>query len=342
MERAKTRAGGTSDLIVELGTLAFASRLRRLHERLVKDVGRVYAGLGFRFQPRWFLAVYRLHTAGHQGVTELASCLSLSHAAINQMAAELTQAGWMVKSRQRGDDRKRMLGLTRRGKALAVRLEPVWEEIRQATLELFKEAGADPLRHLAAVEGALDKQSVYNRVRRVRGESLEPPLEIVDYRPRFKKYFDALNRAWLEEYFTVEPEDDRLLADPKGKIINRGGAVLFAKLGDRIVGTCALIRHDPREFELAKMAVDPSARRQGIGRELAEAVIDRARRAGGKRLFLLTSEKLKAALELYRNTGFRSAPLPRELAAKYKRCTVAMDLELGSSARPRKRRTQNG
>jgi GNAT superfamily N-acetyltransferase/DNA-binding MarR family transcriptional regulator len=341
MSETGTPPGRAPDIVEELGPLALASRLKRLHERLARDAAQVYTDLGFRFQPRWFLPVYCLHRHGPASVTELAASLGLSHPAINQAAAELAEAGWLTGARHRTDDRKRMLKLTRQGKTLALRLEPVWEEIRRATVGLFLEAGADPLAQLAAVEHALNRLSIYDRVRKARGDRLELPTDIVDYQPRFKKHFDSLNRAWLTEYFHVEPEDERLLSDPKGTIINRGGAVLFALQGERIVGTCALIRHAPGDFELAKMAVDPSARRQGIGRKLVEAIVERARASGGKHLFLLSSEKLQAALALYRETGFSPAPLPRELAAKYERCTVAMDFNLGASPQPQKRKTKS-
>lgn len=341
MDRSNASRGRATDVVEELGPLAFASRLKRLHERLAKDAGRVYSDLGFRFHPRWFLSVYSLHVHGPASVTELAARLGLSHAAINQTASELIRAGWLAEARHRGDVRKRILRLTRQGKTGAKRLEAVWEDIRVATVELFREAGVDPLPQLTAIERALDGLGIYGRVRRVRGESVDEPVQIMEYRSKYKKHFSALNRAWLAEYFEVEPEDERLLADPKRKIIDRGGAVLFAEQGGRVVGTCALIRHSARDFELAKMAVDPQAQRQGIGRKLADAIIERARRSGGKRLFLLTSDKLKAARRLYVETGFKPAPLPRDLAARYRRCTIAMDLDLHGAGTSTKRRIKD-
>ena len=48
------------DLIRKLGPLAFASRLKRLSERLMKDVALVYKDLNVDFQPRWFPVLYLL------------------------------------------------------------------------------------------------------------------------------------------------------------------------------------------------------------------------------------------------------------------------------------------
>jgi hypothetical protein len=67
--------------------MAFASRLKRLHERLIRDVSRLYQGLGFAFEPRWFLLFYSLSVRKPASITELAAALSQSHAAANQVAA---------------------------------------------------------------------------------------------------------------------------------------------------------------------------------------------------------------------------------------------------------------
>jgi len=337
--RTGTESGAATGQVIDLlGPMAFASRLKRLHERLIRDVGRLYEGLGFDFEPRWFLLFYSLHARGPASITEFAAALSQSHAAINQVAGELLAAGLVDEIRQRGDDRKRLLRLSPRGRKLASRMMPIWQEVGRATSELFRDSGVDMVAGLSATERALDEASIYDRVRLARGESLLPPIEILEYRAAFKKHFQELNHSWLREHFTVEPEDEKLLSDPRGRIVNRGGAVLFAAAGEEIVGTCALIRHSDSDYELAKMAVSEKARRHGVGRALGLATIDRASRLGGRRLFLLTSERLPAALSLYKKLGFRNCPMPAQAAAKYKRSTMAMDLALTPRARSGMRR----
>lgn len=316
--------------------MAFASRLKRLHERLIRDVGRLYQGLGFEFEPRWYLLFYSLHEHGPASITALASSLSQSHAAVNQVAGELLDAGLVAEVRERGDERKRLLRLTPRGRKLAARMVPLWQEIGKATRELFRDSGCNLVADLRTIEAALDQASIYDRVRVARGESLVPPIDIVDYRPAYKKHFRELNTVWLREHFTVEPEDEKMLSNPRGRIVNRGGAVLFASAEGEIVGTCALIRHSASDFELSKMAVAESARGHGVGRALGKASIDRAARLGGRRLFLLTSEKLPAAIALYRKLGFKDCPMP-EAASHYKRSTMAMELALSRNANSRTR-----
>lgn len=155
-------------------------------------------------------------------------------------------------------------------------------------------------------------------------------MEIADYRPAFKKHFRALNERWLTEHLEVEPEDAAVLADPNGRIVKRGGHILFALRRGEVIGTCALIRHASGELELAKMAVAPAHRNRGIGTSLAVAAIERALRSGARTLYLRTHPNLAAARHLYHRVGFRSigsGPLP---PAEVRRAAVTMRLHRGA------------
>lgn len=69
----------------------------------------------------------------------------------------------------------------------------------------------------------------------------------------------------------------------------------------------ALARLIVDEAELLLVAVDPAARRLGIGRELVEAVATQARDCGGVTLFLEVREGNLPAVQLYKSTGFTVA-----------------------------------
>jgi ribosomal protein S18 acetylase RimI-like enzyme len=131
-------------------------------------------------------------------------------------------------------------------------------------------------------------------------------ISIVSYDARYKSDFKRLNEAWIREYFQMEETDHKVLDYPEQYIIDTGGEILFAVEGDTVTGTCALIRMDdgPFDFELAKMAVDPMFRGRGIGQQLGEAIIERARILGAKTVFLESNTILAAAISLYRKLGF--------------------------------------
>ena len=145
-------------------------------------------------------------------------------------------------------------------------------------------------------------------------------IEIISYRPEYADDFKRISYTWIDKYFGIEEEDRNLMEAHKTEIIDKGGAILFAKLGNEIVGTCALIRYNDELYELAKMGVDEAHQGKKIGRKLAEAILEKARRLGARKVFLESSTQLVAALALYKKLGFQ--PDPELGVSPFSRCNV--------------------
>lgn len=140
-----------------------------------------------------------------------------------------------------------------------------------------------------------------------------PALRIVPFDPALREHFYRLNEAWLRKYFYVEEIDHRVLSNPETEILQPGGTILFAMLGEDVVGTCALMPEGDSAdaggvYELTKMAVDEQRQGLGIGRALMEAAISEFQRRGGLTLFLETNSKLIPAVRLYESMGFEHQP----------------------------------
>jgi len=136
----------------------------------------------------------------------------------------------------------------------------------------------------------------------------------------------ALNEAWITKLFALEPKDVEVLGDPEGKIISRGGQVLFVAEDGKIAGCCALMAMGDGGFEVAKMAVDDAFKGRGLGRALMAACVERAKAAGATRLYLETNSSLAPALALYRAFGFVEITPPEP--SPYARADVVMELRL--------------
>lgn len=320
-------------LIEELEELALATRLRRLADRLQDDVSKVYEEHAVAVRSRWFPLLASLDREAPRSIADLSRDLGLTHTAVIQIAAAMTRAGLVNSSSDHEDRRRRLLRLTPGGERATARLRPLWGEIRHATAEIIAESGHDLLAAVAAVEARLDDRSM---VERLRGRVHGGDAEIVDFEPEHAGIFRALNLAWLEELFSVEPEDRAILEDPQGRILADGGAILLARLGDEIVGTVALKRRGPDLVELAKMTVAASYRGRGLGRQLGEAALARARIMGAATVILFTSPRLAPAIELYRSLGFTDTVTSPAGVERYQRCTIAMQLELGHTSKRRR------
>lgn len=155
-------------------------------------------------------------------------------------------------------------------------------------------------------------------------------LTIHEFSDELAPCFYAINAEWITAMFALEQTDIYVLENPRERIIEPGGTILFIEAaGLGIVGTCALQQTSPGKFELTKMGVTGSARGLKAGEALLAAMIERARAMDAQQLYLLTNHKCEAAIHLYEKAGFRHDPgIMAQYGARYARCDVAMDYPL--------------
>ena len=124
------------------------------------------------------------------------------------------------------------------------------------------------------------------------------------YKEQYASSFKLLNLQWIEAFFEVEQEDLKILMDPKGYVIDKGGEIFFAISDGIVIGTSAMVYIEPGIYELAKMAVTKKFQGKGVGRMLMKKSLEFARNSHAKEIFLVTNDKLLPALELYKSSGF--------------------------------------
>lgn len=304
----------------DMGLLSLGSQLKAVSDQLYAMADEVYARHGIELQSRWFPVLRLLHDRGPLTVGEIATAVGQTHSAISQLTTRLVRDGWVSTASDPGDKRTRRLTLTAKAEDALQAAKPLWRAMREGLEQRVREAGLDAgvLRQLEQVAAPGLADIIAAKVRAHQQEA----VRIVPLRPELREHFYRLNAIWLERYFVLEPYDIEVMSNPEA-IVEHGGAVLFALLGDEVVGTCALKQHAPGEYELTKMGVDPAVQGVGIGRKLIEAAIAEFERLGGRELFLETNTRLESATHLYERTGFEHQPAIRE-GSPYDRANVYM------------------
>lgn len=123
--------------------------------------------------------------------------------------------------------------------------------------------------------------------------------EIETARQLFIEYQEFLGEDLCFQGFEQE------LASLPGKYADPTGAMLLAKLNEKVIGCVAVRPLKDSSCEMKRLFVRTEAQGHSAGRKLAEAIIEKARLLGYKKMQLDTLERLVPALKLYKSLGFR-------------------------------------
>lgn len=297
-------------------------------ETLTHDAAGIYGLYGVNIKPKWFPVFYSLVDEEPKSVTTIAREIGQSHPSVSTIVKEMIKAGLIVSVVDKADRRCSLITLTDYGKCLSQELISELRDVERAVEQISAECDNDLWGAIADWEKALARKSIFARVKEIKEQREDSEVEIVAYQPLFKQVFYELNRKWIEQYWELEAYDIEVLENPEKHILAKGGHIFVALYNGFPIGVCALCRmpeESPYDFELAKLAVNNSVQRKGIGRKLCEAVINKARELGANKLFLESNTRLKPAIALYRKLGFTELP---EYHPAYARGNIQMELSI--------------
>lgn len=142
-----------------------------------------------------------------------------------------------------------------------------------------------------------------------------PETELMVADSRF--WLDAV-REILQEYAETLGIDlcfqnfEAELAGLPGDYAEPDGLLLLALVDGEVAGCGAFRRLTdvdyPNACEMKRLYVRKPFRRFGLGRQMAEALLDHAREAGYSTMLLDTLDDMEAARELYTSLGFSEVP----------------------------------
>ncbi|MDA8425053.1 MAG: GNAT family N-acetyltransferase [Treponema sp.] len=274
----------------------------------------------YRFDTRLTLTEARtLFEIGRRGVhtqSGLRAELKVDGGYLNRIVKALAAQGLIAARKDEADGRVLLLELTPRGREVAASIDEASDLEAESLVAGLRESKLRSLvDHLRAAERILEGRASQSPliVRVGRGTKL------ATVRVLMREY-----AAFLGVDLGFQGFEDELAklpgayAPPAGALflayLRGAGAVAegAASEGDRAEGDaepagCVALRPlDADCCEMKRLFVRPEYRGYGLGRALAERVIEEARQAGYRRMRLDTLERLGGAVALYRSLGFRA------------------------------------
>ena len=130
----------------------------------------------------------------------------------------------------------------------------------------------------------------------------DSPAEFESVRAIFREYAASLGVDLCFQNFEAE------LRELPGDYAEPAGCLLLALVDGALAG-CGAFRALPEAdqanaCEMKRLYVRPAFRRFGLGRMIAQALMDEARRGGYSAILLDTLDDMEAARELYASLGF--------------------------------------
>ncbi len=320
------------DILTRVGYLGIASRLKRLADKLHSDAMGAFNTRGYPIQTTHFPLIAALEAYGPLSVGAAAETIGISQPALTRIYTAVQKMGLTDTRPIDGDKRHKEIFFTPAGEALVADMKAnFWPDVTAAAQALCALGAGDFLDHIAHIEAGLAESPLHDRIET---QSDSNGLRIVEFTDALAPHFDSLTREWVEDMFALEAEDIAIIENPRERIIDKGGIILFVEdetLG--IIGTCALMPSGDDAFELTKMGVSSRARGKGAGAFIMKKVLQRARRMNMRELFLLTNSKCEAAIHIYEQVGFKhDDDIMQRYGHRYERCNVTMSFALAQPA----------
>jgi DNA-binding MarR family transcriptional regulator/GNAT superfamily N-acetyltransferase len=278
------------------------AEVREFNRFYTRIIGLLQEGL---LRSRYTLAevrvLFELSQRDSTEVADLRRTLDLDAGYLSRMLGQLDAGGLVTRQRSTGDARRQTAALTDRGRAvfadLAARSS---DQVRELLAKLTETDRRRLVGAMATIRQVLDRESPRERLVVLRdllpgeiGWVVQRHGALYDQEYGWDDTFEAMVAGIMAEYAAAH--------DPRRE------AAWIAEVDGSPVGCIMCVRDDDTTARLRVLLVEPDARGMGVGSRLVDECLRFAKRAGYRRIVLLTYDALADARRIYQRAGFQLA-----------------------------------
>jgi DNA-binding MarR family transcriptional regulator len=238
----------------DAGLLILGTRLKRISDRFLNEVSKIYTKQNISFETVWFPVLFLLDKRESMSLTGISNELEVSHSAVSQMINQLQGKRIVDIQQDKSDARIKRIILTVKGRKLIEQVRPVWYALSKSFHRIFPENmdQVEFLKVLGFIEKQLNKnilsETTLNYLNHEPGDIIisEPGGQI---RKKLIRWLD-------QEGVLFTPSDERFIT---------------ALSGDHLVGMCAF-KPDKGCIRINYLYVTPYQRRKGVGLRLIQSI----------------------------------------------------------------------
>ncbi len=152
------------DVVRELGLLSLGTRLKRIGDRLQADTQEIMNGFELSLTSAQFPYLAALDRLGPLAIGELSQALGVAQPGVTRSINQLGGLGFVEVVPVSGDQRRRVIALSQRGRSLVAKArDEIWPRIEAAVADLCGESSTDLLALLGAMEDGLSQRTLAQR-----------------------------------------------------------------------------------------------------------------------------------------------------------------------------------
>ena len=265
------------DFLHSLGSLAFVNRIKGVSDLMLNDLQRIYKELDTDFEPRWMLLFqYLLKIKSEIPVTVISRELNLTHPAVIQVLEKVEKKGLVKTRRDKKDQRKRLVCLSQKGKELALKVSPIWDDIHNAIDELIIETDPRAIDILEKLEDGLERNSLYSRVKHNLKFRMLGDIKLIEYEEKYYDHLQDIYFKFLRDEKSSRNITGEVIKNTIDSIVKKGSKTYLMTYQEKLIGSFDIHLNDENEAEIKLFCIKKEYARWGMDEKLFEKALSLA------------------------------------------------------------------